>query len=66
MNAKATNKNTCTPENRVCAHGLDTCSQTTSDGQFICTLKRGHRGNHVACGCTIHNITSWANKKDKR
>ena len=33
--------------------------KTHSTAGHVCTLPKGHKGNHVACGSHKHNIISW-------
>ncbi len=46
----------------------DRCGEY-SKNQFVCTLKRGHKGQHAACGVHDHNYHIWDQAKkqfDKR
>jgi hypothetical protein len=38
------------------------CGEESSSG-YGCTLRKGHKGKHIACGCTHHRIVVWDRKK---
>jgi hypothetical protein len=49
---------------RLCqSHRRSTdCNALRHDASFICTLKRGHKGPHVACYVNMvgpHSAASW-------
>ena len=33
---------------------------------FVCTRPSGHKGNHVACSGSDHNLSVWGNGKERK
>lgn len=45
----------------ACQHRAHAC-KAWHEG-YSCTLARGHKGPHIACGETTHDIRSWPKRK---
>ena len=41
----------------------DFCNKPDPQGYYVCTLKTGHKGDHVACSGGNHDMKSWPNRQ---
>ena len=47
-----------------CDVDLKPCTEEEVNG-YRCSRKKGHTGDHVACGEVEHNLSRWTNKEEK-
>ena len=50
------------PEKQECVctdNPLDLCYTVDPDGVYVCTRRRGHSGDHVACSGSQHRLKTW-------
>lgn len=63
MKKKAKKKYKC--NGKMCFYRGKSCSAKHPVHSLVCTLKKGHKGKHIACGSITHNIAIWGDKKQK-
>jgi len=46
----------------------DVCNDVSPSGHWVCTRRKGHRGEHIACRVGDHCLAAWRAKHpdDKR
>ncbi len=46
------------------AHNRNTCRNKDKNSYYICSRPRNHKGRHIACGLSRHQVKAW-NRRTK-
>lgn len=49
----------------LCENSDNMCISENEDGVMECTRIKGHKGEHIACGPTMHDLKRWENEKEE-